>query len=108
MFSHDSPGFLTQMLRSEAPLQMEAATSLRAHLLLQSHSKTLGGHFGEGYMYERIQMGILLATPVQGGVHGRETFREHQRLLQPIPASGPLEFVAMDIFGPPTETLAES
>ena len=113
-FAYDRNGVLVRKSRLDGTLQKVVPESLRARILYLSHYPRLAGHPGGTRMYYTMRRDFywpLMANDVHATVRDcescaktRGTQYKHQRKMKMFPASGPLEFVAMDILGPLPKT----
>ena len=107
-------GLLCRKAPVDGSLQVVIPQSLRARVLYLSHYPRLQGHPGATRMYETMRRDYYwphmasdihqTVTDCRSCARVRGTLRRHQKKLTLFPAAGPLEFVAMDLFGPLPKT----
>ena len=103
-------GLLCRYAPLDGSIQIVVPASLRARVSFLSHYLRLQGHPGTSKMYEtmrRLYYWPHMASDVQQTVADsqscarvRGTQHRHQKKLTSFPAAGPLEFIAMDLYGP--------
>ena len=113
-FEFDRYGFLVRRSRLDGTWAKVVPASLRDRILYLAHYTRLSGHPGGIRMYYTLRREFYWpqmandAFAVVGNCAScaqvRGTRYKAQKFLQLFPASGPLEFVAMDILGDLTRT----
>ena len=113
-FEVNRVGLLCRKAPVDGSLQVVIPQSLRARVLYLSHYPRLQGHPGSTRMYETMRRDYYwphmasdihqTVTDCRSCAQVRGTVRRHQKKLTLFPAAGPLEFVAMDLFGPLPKT----
>ena len=113
-FDYDRYGFLVRRSPLDGALQRVVPKSLQARVLHAAHYPRLAGHPGGTRMYLTLRRDYYwphMANDAYATVKScrscnknRGTAAKHQKLLKLFPASGPLEFVAMDLLGPLPKT----
>ena len=107
-FEVNRHGLLCRREPLDGGIQIVIPTPLRASTLFRSHYPRTQGHPGTGCMYETMRRQYFwphMASEVQQTVADcrscgqmRRTQRRQQKTLFPV--AGPLEFVAMHLYGP--------
>lgn len=109
-FDYDHYGFLVRKSKLDCALQRVVPSALKSRLLYLSHYPRLAGHPGGTRLYLTLRRDYYwpsmgndvhaVARDCASCTHMRGTVFNHQKCLKLFPASGSLEFVAMDLLGP--------
>ena len=110
VFEIDQFGILCRRAKLDGAMQKVVPKTLRDRLLYLSHYPRLAGHPGQSTMYNSLRRQFFwpfMANDVYQMVKEcrscaavRGTPFRHQKFLKLFPATGPMEFVAMDFLGP--------
>ena len=110
----DRYGFLVHKSPLDGTLQRVVPKRLRAKILFLAHHPRLAGHPGGTKIYYTLRREIYwphMANDAFSTVRNcascaatRGTLVRHQKNLKLFPAARPLDFVAMDLLGPPPKT----
>lgn len=109
-FVVDTHGLICRRSNLDGALQRVVPESLRKRVLYLAHYPRLAGHPGGYKLYATLRReyywpfmandAYQLVKDCQSCTEVRGTTRKHLRKLSLFPATGPLEFVAMDYLGP--------
>ena len=113
-FEINRQGVLGRISPLDGTFQKVVPKSLQARILHAAHYPVLAGHPGATRMYYTLRKNyywphmafdaLSVAARCESCAQVRGTQFRHQRLLKLFPATGPLEFVAMDLLGPLSKT----
>lgn len=110
VYSYDWKGVLIKQARIHGALQRVVPLSLRAGILYMSYYPVLAGHRGNSRLYDSLRHdnywchmnNDAYTTVVDCQSCAMQSLRAcHQKLLRLFVAIEPLEFLTMDILGPP-------
>ena len=113
-FDYDRYGILVRKSNLDGALQRVVPVSLRARLLHTTHYPRLAGHPGGIRMYYSLRREyywphmandvFMTVRDCVSCARNRATVQKFQKFMKLFPASGPLEFVAMDLLDPLRKT----
>lgn len=116
-YDHDRYGVLIRKAKLGGALERVVPQRLRHRLRHLARCPVIAGHPSVTWMYyilRREHYWPQIASDVLSAVQHRRdcirlwaTYFKYQKLMKLLPAIGPIEFVAMDLFGPLKKTMLE-